>query len=444
MRNIKNIFGTDGIRTTMGHYPLTSEHLPCVGAAIAQWAQKKYGTKPLVLLAHDTRVSCAFVKASLKNGLLHYPLTIHDAGVLPTPAVFNLIQKDKAYSFGIIISASHNPYQDNGIKIIDAKNGKITEDDEYEISGLIQKKIPQQNYESLGSDIPYLDAQKKYLHAVSELFPHRFLSGKKVVLDCAHGAMSAIAPTLFKKCGAHVIALNNRPNGKNINKNCGALSPHALQEKVIETKADVGFAFDGDGDRVIAINRHGELRNGDDILSLLLMHPLYQKLPSVVGTIMTNQGFDVYLQKQNKKLVRVPVGDKYVAEYLEKENLLLGGEQSGHIIMRDYMNTGDGIVVALRLLETMILHNKFDMETFIKYPQILLNVPVVHKRDLSTPALAEIIQLSKTLLSTGRLIVRYSGTENLLRIMVEDIDAIIAQKIVHDLSQKLQRALALE
>lgn len=442
MHHITNIFGTDGIRTTLGTDPLTLESLPVIGTAIAKWAQQKYGSTPKILLAHDTRISCALVKAALKSGLLQYPLEIHDAGVLPTPAVFYVAQQ-AAYDCGIIISASHNPYQDNGIKIIDARTGKITEHDERIISQFVQQHQSSYSYENVGSDTPCASAQQRYMRGILKLFPHHFLQGTKIVLDCAHGATSSIAPQLFKKCGAQVIAVHHTPNGKNINENSGALYPELLQQKVLAVGADIGFAFDGDGDRVIVVTKNGIIKNGDDILAILIQHPLYQHTTHIVGTVMTNQGFDSFLQQQSKKLVRVAVGDKYIAEYLEKENLLLGGEQSGHIIMRDYLNTGDGIFVALRVLEVLIMHNAWDMNSFQKYPQILVNVPVAHKKDLKKHPFAEIIGLSQALLSTGRLIVRYSGTENVLRIMAEDVDLMHAERVVNELSVKLQKALSL-
>ena len=441
MFSVENIFGTDGVRGAVGKFPLTSEHLPIVGSAIAEWAYEKYGSNPRILLAHDTRISCSFVKSALKSGLLKFPVTIHDAGVLPTPTVFNIIQKQK-YSFGIVISASHNPYHDNGIKIIDAKTGKITVLDEQKISFLIQKKNITQNYDLLGIEEPHTCAHEEYASSLSNYFPANFLRGKKIVLDCAHGATSVLAPRIFRSYGAHVITINNNPDGKNINKDCGALEPKGLQKKVLTEDADAGFAFDGDGDRLIMVNNKGEIRDGDDILFLLLTNPLYIDTTEVVGTIMTNYGFEMFLKNHNKKLTRVAVGDKYIAEYLEKNNLLLGGEQSGHIIMRDYLNTGDGIFVALRVLETLLLHNNFDAHTFTKYPQLLRNVPVNFKHDLNTSPLLDIIQHTKSYLTNGRLIVRYSGTENLLRIMVENLDMDTAERIINDVSIKLQNALA--
>jgi Phosphomannomutase len=241
--------------------------------------------------------------------------------------------------------------------------------------------------------------------------------------------------------GADIIALNTSPNGTNINNECGALHTTHLQQEVVKQHADIGFAFDGDGDRVIAVNRNGGAKNGDDIIALLSQHPLYMQQKTIVGTIMSNHGLELFLHAQGKHLVRTAVGDKYVAAYLNDHQNLLGGEQSGHIIMYDYLQTGDGMMTALRIIETIIMTNNWDMKTFERLPQILINIPVVHKRDLKDPDIASIITHYEQQLDSGRVIVRYSGTENLLRVMVEDTTQKAAQTIGTNLGKALQQKL---
>jgi len=436
-----SLFGTDGIRTRIGTYPLTLESLPSLGKALAHWVTQRYGPQAHILLAHDTRNSCGFVKAALKSGLLLSDLTVHDAQVLPTPAVFKLIELNKKFACGIIISASHNPFYDNGIKLIDARTGKLTNIDEAHITQLFHE-LPQHTYENFGQKIIFAGAQQQYTESICSLFAPDVLKNRTIVVDCAHGATSMVAPQIFTALGAHTISINNQPNGTNINHACGALHPQQLQEAVVANQADAGFAFDGDGDRVVMVNKKGEIKDGDDILALLLTHPAYKETQSVVGTVMTNQGFEVYLKNSGKSLIRVPVGDKYITERLEQENITLGGEQSGHIIMRDYLPTGDGIYSALRVLQTLTITNNWEMETFKKYPQILVNIPVRIKKDLGIAPLEPLIQASQARLHRGRLVVRYSGTENFLRIMAEDDDLHHIQMIVTELSEKLEKELS--
>lgn len=438
---IHTIFGTDGIRGPVGSQPFTVPSLIRLGQAIACWSQQKYGRNASLLLAHDTRISCSLIKAALKSGLLTYPVQLHDAQILTSPAVFQLIQHQAIYDCGIIISASHNPYQDNGIKLIDAAHGKLAAHDEQSISTLFTDEQSSITYSTLGTDIVLHNAQDTYCSTIIRYFKPNFLQAKKIVLDCAHGAAYQLAPQIFQELGADIIVLNNQPNGININKNAGALYPQALQKAVVDHQADAGFAFDGDADRVIAVNRYGQLKNGDDILALLLEHPLYQATPIIVGTTMTNQGFEVHLNNRNKKLIRTNVGDKYIAEKMLEQNLILGGEQSGHIITRDYLNTGDGIFIALRILEAMQLSHNSDMVTFTKFPQIIINLPITIKKDLQSPTIADIISMGTAQLTAGRLVVRYSGTEPLLRIMIEDIDYDHAQTIGTQLSKRLQQEL---
>lgn len=433
----QNIFGTDGIRTRIGTYPLTLENLPRLGMAIAQWGQEKYGHAPTILLGHDTRQSCSMVKSALQAGILCTQARVYDAQVLPTPAVCNIIHSSAQFDVGIIISASHNAWHDNGIKIVDAQQGKLSLLDELRISTLFTQNDLNPDYTGLGELHYFPLAAELYRASLATFFKPQFLHGKKIALDCANGATAAIAPATFKSFGAEVIVINDQPNGTNINQASGALHPQALQKLVVEHNADAGFAFDGDGDRVIAVAKTGEIKNGDDILAVLLDHPSYMHTQSIVGTVMTNQGFDAYLAQRNKNLLRANVGDKYVSERMEQEKSIIGGEQSGHIILHDYLNTGDGIFTALRVLETLCISENWAMHTFTKFPQFLINIPVGVKKDLRLPHLNNIIKHHERLLPAGRLLVRYSGTESVLRILVEDSDASMAHSIGTQLSEQL-------
>lgn len=435
------MFGTDGIRATVGNAPFTAPDLHKMGYALGKWIIKTYGENATVLLGHDTRLSCSFVKSNLKSGLLAHPVCLIDGGVLPTPAVVQLTLKHEAISCGIIISASHNPYQDNGIKIVDGTKGKLSAQDELDITNLFYTAEVEYCYTQLGEERYWNDAANVYSDHVKSFFSPHFLQGKKIVLDCAHGAAYAIAPALFRYFGAQVITCADAPNGKNINVDSGAVHPQALAQLVLEHQADAGFAFDGDSDRVIAVSKNGEIRDGDDILALLLDHPAYAGSMTVVGTIMTNKGLESWLNSRNRNLLRTPVGDKYIARALQKDHLLLGGEQAGHIILNDYLPTGDGIFTALRIMETIIGSHNMAMNSFTRFPQILINVPIKHKKDLTHEPFASMLKHAERRLSNGRLVVRYSGTEPILRIMIENENKHEADAIGAALAYDLQNAL---
>ena len=436
-------FGTDGVRARVGSTPFNRLQLSQFAQALAQWARAKYGTRARILIAQDTRTSCDWINTTVSSALLLHNIQVYNARVLPTPAVGALLHYTDQFDCGIIISASHNPHTDNGIKIVDAKNGKLTTADEHEIEQLFNQNIQMPiNYLHLGTHHQFIDAEQQYRTLVQRHFKTNFLNGITMILDCAHGATCATAPTLFKSFGATVITINNKPNGSNINHDCGALHPKQLAEQVRKHNAHIGFAFDGDGDRVVAVNKDSIIKNGDDILALLSTHPLYERQKIIVGTIMSNQGFASFLEQNNKTLIRTPVGDKYVSTALKQHNALLGGEQSGHIIMRDYLPTGDGMVTALRIAETMIINNNWSFETFIRFPQILINVPVGYKHNLETEPFSQLIAQHKRHLENGRLVVRYSGTESVLRVMVEDVNAKHAQDVGSALAHILQKELS--
>ena len=437
-----SLFGTDGIRTHIGHEPLTLESLPRLGIAIAQWAHETHGHIPTILLGHDTRQSCALIKAALQSGLLAYNAQVFDAQVIPTPGLYAIIQTTQQFDVGIIISASHNPWHDNGIKIVDSQRGKLSAHDEMRITTLFYEHAFTPNYLALGQLHSYTQATAQYTDYLTSFFAPHYLRGTTIALDCAQGATAALAPAIFAWFGANVITINNQPTGFNINEQCGALHLESLQKAVQENNADIGFAFDGDGDRVIAVTKQGDIKNGDDILALLINHPAYAAVQSVIGTVMANQGFESFLHSRTKQLVRTNVGDKFVSERMEQEHSIIGGEQSGHIILRDYLNTGDGIFTALRIIETVLLTNNWTMETFTKFPQVLINLKVGARKDLTLPACADIIKQHSALVPHGRVFVRYSGTEPVLRILVEDSDESVAHAIGKQLSEELLKQLS--
>ncbi|BDC34286.1 phosphoglucosamine mutase [Candidatus Dependentiae bacterium Noda2021] len=435
----KKLFGTDGIRNTVGQFPFELPALLLLGNAISKWINTTIGKEKRVLIGHDTRLSCSMIKSALKTGLLCEQQIISDAGVITTPMACLLTQYG-FFDIGIIISASHNPYQDNGIKIV-TRNGKISQSDEAHIEQTFADLLllNSYSYENLGNENHYTDALKTYLSVLKKFFKKDFLHGFKIVLDCAHGASYMSAPYIFKYFGADVIAINTSPDGTNINFKCGSLEPSMLQATVVSHNAQYGFAFDGDGDRVIACNSKGDIKDGDDILHLLATHSAYVHQSEIVGTIMTNQGLVDNFTMRNISTRRAAVGDKYVSQTLQNNNLLLGGEPSGHIIMQDYLKSGDGIFTALRIMQTITENQNLNFDTFQRYPQFIINMPVSRKIDLKSARIENIIANHEQNLTSGRLVVRYSGTENLLRIMAENIHMQEAQFVVKQLADRLEK-----
>lgn len=433
-------FGTDGIRGHADSYPFHNQALIFLGQALYQWLYKKNGHKSThtILMVTDTRISGDRIKASLATGLLKHAVSIIDAGVLPTPVACWLMQHDATYDVGIVISASHNPYYDNGIKLFGPGGAKIAPEDEQFIADAFAGQQPDTQVFPAVGKLEKKDLSNIYIHYVKHYFDHTFLQGLRIVIDCAHGVTSSIAPALFTFFGAEVITLSAEPNGTNINHNCGALHPEALQEKIVECGADAGFAFDGDGDRIIAVNRYGQVRDGDDILWLLLADKHYQQLNTIVGTVMSNSGFEQALMTQGKHLARVAVGDKYVFKKLDEAKLLLGGEPSGHIILKDYLPVCDGIFVALRLLSVLLVQKNLEMNTFKHFPQKIRNVAILEKKDLTSEGCARIIAQYEQHLDGGRILVRYSGTENILRVMAEALTEQQAEDVVVKLAHDLK------
>lgn len=438
---MSTLFGTDGIRAAVGTPPLTSHNLVTLGSALGIWLTT-YLKAQSVIIAHDTRISCPFIKAALKAGLLSFPLEVHDAHVLPTPALFYHVTEGM-YDAGIMITASHNPYSDNGIKIF-TKRGKLSLDQEQTIADLYHKPPSSPIYTLVGTDHSLNNPSYTYSQALFQRCTQQFLKGITIVVDCANGAYSSLAPSVLERLGARVIALHNSPNGKNINEKCGSLYPNSVIKAVQEYNAHIGITFDGDGDRIIMVGKNGFVATGDDIIAILLQHPAYTQSQDIIGTIMSNQGLELHIQQQGKHFHRTQVGDKYVLMAMREHKSLIGAEPSGHVILKDFIETADGLFTALRVLQVLVETGNWNISTFEKMPQVLINVPVKCKKDLSEPQYAAIINTCQSQLLQGRILVRYSGTEPVLRIMVEDSDAQHAYDIGKTLSNQLAKNISEE
>ncbi len=436
------IFGTDGIRKRVGVAPLSPDTLPQLGYATGLWAQQKYGSAVNIIIAQDTRESCDEIKMGLARGLLAHTIMLSDAGVLPTPATYLLAKNDSTIHCAIVISASHNPYYDNGIKIIDAKTGKISAEDEALISAYYYDTNAIMRVDAIGTMRQLEHAQQTYADMLIARFPKNLLAGKKIIIDCAHGATYQIAPLIFKALGADLTVINAQPSGQNINDTCGATDPQQLQAAVLAHNADMGFAFDGDGDRVTVVSSVGEIKDGDDILAMLMTDPTYASEQVIVGTIMSNCALSNFAAQNDKHLACTNVGDKHVVRYMKKHNCILGGEPSGHIIMTDYLDSSDGIYTALRLVQALQVTYNWAMHSFTHYPQVIINMPVTEKKDLTKPEIQQIFAMHEQLLKGGRIIVRYSGTENILRIMVEDSTHDNSLSLAHSLADAFSKQLS--
>lgn len=434
---MKNIFGTDGIRDKIDHGPLTTENLTQLGHAIGQWAANNLEKPIKILIGYDTRSSCSLILDALSSSILQYPVELFNGKVIPTPVVCKLV-KEEEFDLGIIISASHNLAEYNGIKIV-KKEAKISAFAEGAITQLyhhekFENKITNNTLQ------PYDQANQLYQIFITAWFEAEFLQGKKIVLDCAHGATYTLAPKIFEHFGAQIITINNNPDGHNINLQCGSTCPENITNAVLMHEADWGVSFDGDGDRVIIIDKYGHNYDGDEILAVLAQHSMFKKSP-VVGTIMSNQGLGQYLQEKNKIFFRAAVGDKHVFAMMEQYHAMLGGEPSGHIIVEPFSYSGDGIFTALLFIDTL-LKESVKLPVFKKFAQVSTSITITTKHDLAQQPYAQIIKKYETQLNPGRLIVRYSGTEPILRIMVETNNQQDAINITTDIKNELAPLLS--
>lgn len=441
----RQLFGTDGIRGKAGEYPLDRATAFGLGAALGHWAKGQAGN-PKVLLGMDTRESGTWLARAVATGLVAAGVEPVFAGVLTTPGVAYLT-KTGAFVAGVMISASHNPYEDNGLKVFDHSGYKLPDDVELALEGeILRERVQAPDGEvDLVADASLAGM---YIDFLASTFPLR-LTGLKLVVDCANGAAYGLAPELFRRLGAEVEAIACAPDGRNINAGVGALHTDYVAARVRESGADLGIAFDGDADRAMFISKNGRLLDGDAVL-LLTARALDAagRLPGkrVISTVMSNLGLEVALQRSGITMARTGVGDKYVLEEMRRSGAPLGGEQSGHVIFSEFATTGDGILTALRVLECMVASGKSadalvaDLEVF---PQLIVNVRIKERKPLEQfPEVQQGIAACEEAFSgEGRVLVRFSGTEPLARVMVEGNDASLVHEYAHSIAKKIEVAL---
>jgi len=443
----RKYFGTDGIRGPVGQWPISADFMLQLGRAVGSVLSRNGSGRPTVLIGKDTRVSGYMFEAALEAGLVAAGADVGLLGPMPTPAVAFLTRSMRAQA-GIVISASHNPHHDNGIKFFSADGEKLSDEVELAIERELDAAFVTVPSDRLGKARRLDDAVARYAEYCKATVAEDFsLRGLKLVLDCAHGATYQVAPKVFAELGAEVIAIGDKPDGFNINHGVGSTHPQALQQAVREHAADIGIAFDGDGDRVQLVDRNGVLADGDDILYVLARswHARGELAGPVVGTLMSNYGLQLALAELDVPLLRANVGDRYVLQQLKEHGGVLGGETSGHILCLDRATTGDGIVAALAVLEALG-QNGEDLaavrQGLHKMPQIMLNVRAVGARrslasDEVKQALAEVEQVLE---GRGRVVLRASGTEPLVRVTVEGADAAEVQQLAEKLAAVVKSA----
>jgi phosphoglucosamine mutase len=426
---MNKLFGTDGIRGVANEYPMTTEIALNVGRAIAYLSKRK-GHTPRIIIGKDTRISGDMFEGAIISGICSMGVNAISVGVMPTPGIAFLTHDMRADA-GIVISASHNPMQDNGIKIFNNEGFKLSDEKENQIEELIFANNMHKLHpvpKELGKVSRLDDAAGRYVDFLKSTFPQEINpEGMKVVLDCSNGATYRVAPEVFVELGVEVTTLFNQPDGKNINLNCGSQHTEALTNEVLRKKADVGFAFDGDGDRVIAVDDKGNVLTGDRMLAIcsaILKKEGKLKNNFVVRTVMSNLGLTVAFQKLGVDSVFAQVGDRFVLEEMLARSAIIGGEDSGHLIFLQHHTTGDGLITALQVLAAMKKEDKplSEMARIMKvFPQMLINIDVKRKPEIETvpEIMAAIKQAEKAMGDKGRVLVRYSGTQNMCRVMVE-------------------------
>jgi len=449
---MRKLFGTDGIRGVANTYPMTADIALRVGQAVAYLLREKKGHKPKIVIGKDTRRSCYMLESALAAGITAMGGDVVLVGPMPTPGIAFLINNIDADA-GIVISASHNPFEDNGIKIFSKEGYKLTDEEEAEIEKLMfSEDLPSflADPRDIGKERREEAALGRYIVFLRGTFPKGLtLEGMKIVLDCANGATYKIAPTLFREMRAEVITLNVEPDGENINRSSGALHPERLAQEVILNKADIGFAFDGDGDRLIAVDEKGRIVSGDTLIALCAKKmkedgTLNNNL--VVSTVMSNIGFYLALKELGMDSVQTTVGDRYVLEAMRKKGGSIGGEDSGHIIFLDHHTTGDGILSSLQVLAVMQKDKKplSELAKVMKvFPQLLVNVTVKNKPDINeVPEIMQAVKAAeKQLGEEGRVLVRYSGTQSMCRVMVEGPTKEIVKELCGKLAKVVEKAL---
>jgi phosphoglucosamine mutase len=443
----KKYFGTDGIRGRVGEFPITAEFVLKLGWAVGCVLAHKGGSNK-VLIGKDTRISGYMFESALEAGLSSAGVDIHLLGPMPTPAIAYLTRTQRAQA-GIVISASHNPYYDNGIKFFSDQGTKLP--DELEIAIEHHLELPMTTVDSakLGRATRIVDAPGRYIEfCKSTLPPHVTLKGMKIIVDCANGATYHVAPDVFRELGADVLEISVNPDGFNINENCGSTQPTLLQRIVLAEQADLGIALDGDGDRVVMVDHKGEILDGDELLYIIAKNCLAtdRLQGGVVGTEMSNLGLELSLRQLGIDFARAKVGDRHVLTELKKLGWLLGGETSGHLVWLNATTTGDGIISALQVLSAMH-HSEQTLHAqktgMIKFPQAMLNVPMKSESNpLQQPHVqAAVRDAEAKLAGRGRVFLRPSGTEPLIRIMVEGENHVLVKQLAESLAAIIQSAI---
>ena len=447
------LFGTDGIRGVAGNYPLDAKTAAAVGAALGNWAREA-NQEPHVVIGMDTRESGSWLAAAVAGGLAQRGVTAEFAGVTSTPGVAYLA-KTGPFAAGVMISASHNPFQDNGIKLIGHNGYKLPDAQEERIEAEVFSLL--RDHSAVSPAALRIDEglDRSYLDHLAGTLPGR-LDGLRIVCDCANGSASGLAPELFERLGARLRTLHCSPDGKNINLNCGSLHLESLREAVLAESADAGVAFDGDADRALFVSRTGKIIDGDAVLLLTACYmkerghlPGANGEPIVVATVMSNLGLERALHSHGIKMLRTPVGDKYVLEEMLRTGASLGGEQSGHVIFREFATTGDGMLTALRVFEVMQQTGK-ELDELTQelqvYPQRLVNVRVRDRKPLEKlPGVAAEIRAAEASFGdSGRVLVRFSGTEPLARVMVEGPDLERVETFANRIASQIQSELGAE
>ncbi len=439
----RKYFGTDGVRGKVGTYPITPDFALKLGWAAGKVLASQ-GSRT-VLIGKDTRISGYMLESALEAGLAAAGLTAAFTGPMPTPAVAYLTRTFRLEA-GIVISASHNPYYDNGIKFFSSQGTKLPDDIEEAIEAMLDQPMDCVESADLGKASRISDAAGRYIEFCKSTFPaHLGLDSYKIVVDCANGATYHIAPNVLRELGAEVIEIGTDPNGININEKCGATDVKALQEKVLETKADVGLAYDGDGDRIMMVDHLGNKVDGDQILFIIAREALRsgQLKGGVVGTLMSNMSLEIALKMLGVPFVRANVGDRYVLEKMVEHGWTLGGENSGHIIIADKNTTGDGIIASLAVLSAMVQHRLSlnELASAVKlFPQVLINVRFAGGANpLESEAVKAVAaDVEKRLEGKGRILLRKSGTEPLIRVMVECEDGTLAKQCAEEIAEAVK------
>lgn len=447
MAKVKKYFGTDGIRGRVGEYPVTPDFFLKLGWAIGKVFAKKPDS--CVLIGKDTRISGYMFESALEAGLTSAGVDIKLLGPMPTPAVAYLTRTFQAQA-GIVISASHNSYEDNGIKFFSTEGNKLGDDVEFAIEEALDSDLQTVSSDKIGKASRINDASGRYIEFCKGTIGQDIkLNGLKIVLDCANGATYHIAPNVFKELGAEVKVIGNSPNGLNINKDCGSTKPQQLAKAVLKHQADLGIAFDGDGDRVQMVDHTGAIVDGDELLYIMALYKLGKspKAQGVVGTVMSNLGLEIALTDLKIPFRRTLVGDRYVMEELKTRQWLLGGESSGHLICLDKTSTGDGIVSALQVLAAMRVLDKSLAELksgMAKFPQSMINVRLRNPKALdgNKIILSAVKDAEAALGKEGRVLLRPSGTEPVVRVMVEGSDLTLVSKLATELSEVVSAELS--